>query len=168
MSWTDERVDQLRRLWAEGLSASQIAGVLGNVTRNAVIGKVHRLGLAGRTKVPGQSNVTRPRRTVRENHTAQRVLHTGQRNPVNLPARTNGVANERAATDLVAPKPLMLALTQLSESTCKWPIGDPATDEFHFCGNGAQHSGPYCAYHARLAYQPAAERRRDRKVANAE
>lgn len=166
MSWTDERVAQLTKLWADGLSASQIAAELGGVTRNAVIGKVHRLGLSGRAKSSNQSAASRPKRQPRVNGYSARTPRTGQRALNSLSIKINAAseaARAMAEADLEAPKPLKLALTDLTEKTCKWPIGDPATEEFHFCGHGVGESGPYCRYHAKLAYQPVTDRRRDRK-----
>ncbi len=173
MGWTEERVEQLKRLWAEGLSASQIAGRLGGVTRNAVIGKVHRLNLPGRAKSGGSST---PARTKRPAPAAPRP-QSFQARPAPRPApRTANAAllkddadtelvvhqTRQASTDVVVPIARRLELTQLTDRTCKWPIGDPLTDEFHFCGNDAGDVSPYCTYHARLAYQPTGERRRAR------
>jgi GcrA cell cycle regulator len=166
MSWTDERVQQLKKLWSDGLSASQIAAELGGVTRNAVIGKVHRLGLSGRAKTSNQSP-SRVKRHARSGGYTVRGARKAQRALVNTGMKINGYAPSTALIDdidLVAPEPLKLSLVQLNERTCKWPIGDPASEEFHFCGHDADDSGPYCSYHARLAYQPVADRRRERKV----
>jgi GcrA cell cycle regulator len=68
----------------------------------------------------------------------------------------------RRAEDVVVPISRRLALTELTEKTCKWPIGDPLGEDFHFCGNDSGDSGPYCTYHARLAFQPASDRRRQK------
>jgi GcrA cell cycle regulator len=164
MSWTDERVQQLKKLWSDGLSASQIAAELGSVTRNAVIGKVHRLGLSGRAKTSNQSP-SRVKRHARSGGYSIRGARKAQRALVNTGMKINGYAPAaELIEDLVAPEPLKLTLVQLTERTCKWPIGDPATEEFHFCGNDAEENGPYCNYHSRLAYQPVADRRRERKV----
>jgi len=116
MGWTDERIEQLRQLWAEGRSASEIAETLGGVTRNAVIGKAHRLGLSGRPSP------------------IKRVPRKG--------------AN-------------ILALT---ERMCKWPVGDPRDNDFHFCGKQTSPGVTYCAEHSALAYQPAKKREDERKL----
>lgn len=168
MSWTDERVELLRKLWMDGLSASQIAAELGGVTRNAVIGKVHRLGLSGRAKSVSTQNVNRQKRAARPAPAAApaRPVRSSQRalsEPQMFIRSENGVT-QSAPQDLVAPEPLRLDLTQLGESTCKWPIGDPATEDFYFCGHNSKDSGPYCAFHARIAYQPVADRRRERRA----
>jgi len=161
MSWTDERVALLTKLWADGLSASQIAGELGGVTRNAVIGKVHRLGLSGRAKSPSTS--ARAKRTPRASGYA-RAKPVGRAN-----GKSDAVTIRRAepVPDLVAPEPKRLALTSLSDVTCKWPIGDPATEDFYFCGHKPKDGCPYCEYHAQMAFQPQTDRRRDKRPAMA-
>lgn len=151
MGWTEERVAQLRKLWAEGLSASQIAKQLGGVTRNAVIGKVHRLGLAGRA-TPSRPT-KRPVRTARP-----RVI--GPTAPRMRPPTSN-------LPTVVIPdlEPLKLengkaaSVLTLNETMCKFPIGDPTDPDFAFCGRGAS-CGPYCQDHARLAYQPSQAKKR--------
>ncbi len=174
--WTDERVEQLKKLWTEGLSASQIAARLGaGVTRNAVIGKVHRLGLAGRGQ-PQRSAEPRAPRKQREPSLAPRAGSSLPR----LPNAGNTALKPimRAATQprpqaLPEPQPLRLVdlpqdgrvtILHLSDKTCKWPIGDPGSEEFCFCGHSPRDGSPYCEYHARLAYQPVQDRR-NRKIA---
>lgn len=171
MNWTDERVEKLKRLWAEGLSASQIAAQLGGVSRNAVIGKVHRLNLPGRAKAGGSSAAAR---TAKRTSTPARPANYPARVATRTAARTVGATllkeeveaeafQETTYTppsNVVVPISRKLSLTDLTERTCKWPVGDPLTDDFHFCGCEASDTSPYCSYHARLAYQPAAERRR--------
>jgi GcrA cell cycle regulator len=173
MSWTDERVEQLKRMWTDGLSASQIAGRLGQgVTRNAVIGKVHRLNLAGRA--PQQRPVaTRSRKTREPSHPGRQIQSPS------LPVAGNTALKPVLRADpttrpvaLAEPEPLRLVNTpqggrvtilQLSDKTCKWPIGDPGHEEFCFCGHTPRDSAPYCEYHARLAYQPLQDRRPPRR-----
>ena len=168
MAWTDEIVEQLKQHWIDGKSASQIAGLLGNgVTRNAVIGKVHRLGLAGRAKTPSAS-VSRPRRL------APPPVHRVAGPRLNAPPRIMRGATAFALApqtlaeleqpefeSVVLPMSLRVTIVELKESMCRWPLGDPATSEFRYCGSPAA-SGPYCTYHGGLAYQPAQDRRRDR------
>jgi GcrA cell cycle regulator len=164
MSWTDERVDQLKKLWLDGLSASQIAQELGGVTRNAVIGKVHRLGLSGRAKSASHTAMARQKRPARTNFN-QKPARPVQRQLVNGQMKLV-VTAERAPVveDMsTAPVPLKLALTDLTERTCKWPIGDPQVEDFHFCGHDSREGTPYCGFHSKLAFQPVADRRRDRK-----
>ena len=167
MSWTDERVETLKKLWTEGLSASQIAKELGGVSRNAVIGKVHRLGLEGRQKTQGKPEtedapVSEP---VAEPIITETV-HEPTREQDDEPAFEAANDSEPTAVDVdddvVVPIPLKLKLTELTERTCKWPIGDPMHDDFHFCGHEADEGRPYCEYHSGLAFQPASERRRVR------
>jgi GcrA cell cycle regulator len=170
MSWTDERVELLKKPWADGLSASQIAAELGGITRNAVIGKVHRLGLSGRAKAPS-SATPRPRKPRAPSH----VLRMGR------PAMRGNTALARHALAVyelepeAEPEPLeniipigqRCSLLELSDAKCRWPIGDPGTSDFFFCGGKPIGELPYCAYHARMAYQPAGDRRRDRRAARA-
>ena len=144
MGWTDERVETLKKLWLEGLSASQIAKQLGGVTRNAVIGKVHRLGLSGRA-APSQ-----PQRSVFRAPRPARV-------PVAAaPAPRRPVAQPVAPTLPVirSEEPGSATVLTLGAHMCKWPIGDPATDNFSFCGRRSNEDGPYCHEHAMIAYQP--------------
>jgi len=170
MNWTDERVEKLKRLWAEGLSASQIAAQLGGVSRNAVIGKVHRLNLPGRAKAGGSASATRavkrPAPSARPaNYTARSVTRTVTRTvgATALKEEIDIAAEELEfvpPSNVVVPISRKLALTDLTERTCKWPMGDPLKDDFHFCGVDASEASPYCGYHARLAYQPVADRRK--------
>jgi GcrA cell cycle regulator len=141
--WTDERVEQLKSLWTEGLSASQIARVLGGVTRNAVIGKVHRLGLAGRAS-PSRSE--RPR------------LPLTPKVSIRVHAPEPPVVEEDPV--LLDDGNFATVLT-INDRMCRWPIGDPAENEFHFCGRKPKNGSPYCEAHARKAYQPQ-QLRRDR------
>ncbi|MGE3249385.1 MAG: GcrA family cell cycle regulator [Hyphomonadaceae bacterium] len=152
MGWTDERVALLKKLWAEGHSASQIAKQIGGVTRNAVIGKVHRLGLAGRaTPSRPAKRPARPRQ---------------QRSPLNLAPRVRPASSPYAPPVLtVVLDPLrfedgsVATVLTLKEGMCKFPIGDPTDADFAFCGR-VSCVGPYCTDHARLAYQPSQARRR--------
>ncbi len=143
MGWTEDRVAVLKKLWLEGLSASQIAKQLGGVTRNAVIGKVHRLGLSGRA-TPSQPSrpvfrPTRPRPAAPAPQ--QRRQELAPRPPQPQPA---------PYVDL----PGTATVLTLGAHMCKWPIGDPSTDDFSFCGRRSGDDGPYCIEHARVAYQP--------------
>jgi GcrA cell cycle regulator len=172
LTWTEDRVEVLKRLWAEGLSASQIAAKLGHgVTRNAVIGKVHRLNLAGRQTAPRAQS---PRTVARK----ERVPGMGGMRSPSQPSMPTAGANALKSyaapqinprlAPLPEPKPLRLVdlpkdgritILHLSDKTCKWPIGDPNHEDFCFCGHGPRDGSPYCEYHARIAYQPAQERR---------
>ncbi|MCO5131845.1 MAG: GcrA family cell cycle regulator [Xanthobacteraceae bacterium] len=159
LTWSDERVEQLKKLWEAGLSASQIAAELGNVTRNAVIGKVHRLGLSGRAKTPS-SAAPRPRK-VRPAQPMMRVARPVSRgNTALAQAFEVELEPDPIAHDNVVPMSQRLTLLELNESTCHWPVGDPSNPEFFFCGGKSLTGLPYCAHHSRIAYQPAADRRR--------
>ena len=168
MGWTDERVEQLKKLWAEGLSASQIAGRLGGVTRNAVIGKVHRLGLSGRaTTSRMKSHRARPRAAAA--NPAKRVAKPrfGTVGNPALRALYNPEATEAyvpPAEDLVIPLGERKTLQMLTENSCRWPIGDPQSVDFHFCNQHKVPGLPYCEHHARRAFQPPQPRRRERDL----
>lgn len=179
MAWTDERVDVLKTMWLGGSSASQIAAALGDVTRNAVIGKVHRLGLSGRGKPTAtatprarkprapSSGASRPRRST----TASRVGGGGGMSVGATALKSDEMAVAtleqapvaRGQVDLVlvgeSPK---LSIQELKEDTCRWPVGDPMNDDFHFCGRSALDAQPYCEYHCGVAFQAPNERRRNR------
>jgi GcrA cell cycle regulator len=161
MGWTDERVATLKKLWLDGLSASQIAKQLGGVTRNAVIGKVHRLGLSGRA---APSQPTRPAfKAPRPARPAPAPSVAAQPRRVAEPA--GGSAGLAAAPAVPAPArqeaPGSATVLTLGAHMCKWPIGDPSTDSFTFCGKGiGATDGPYCDTHAQIAYQPQQARKK--------
>ena len=167
MTWTDERVELLKKLWAEGLSASQIAAELGGITRNAVIGKVHRLGLSGRekpaanpahkTRKPRPAPVkARPSPMVFRSSGSLALRPTPVDRPYTLP-----VTEPTAVVELAPLVCERVTLMELREHMCRWPLGDPGREEFRFCGARCNPgSGPYCAHHAVLAYQPVDRRRR--------
>lgn len=146
MAWTLERERELRKLWAEGLSASQIGKRLGGLTRNAVIGKVHRLGLAGR------SNPARPR--FPKKPSGKKPSSNSGRKPR---AKAVPALSSSAKAALATPKSLgngeFPTILTIKDSMCKWPIGDPQKQDFRFCGHSAPH-GAYCAGHAQIAFQP--------------
>lgn len=235
MSWTDERVEILKRMWAEGKSASQIAKELGGVTRNAVIGKVHRLGLSSRTTT-SRNDTARSTKAEATSTTDQHVERdepkqssqikntptpaskspasasaleeklaklaektissppphmlnestptmppagaTPQKNISTRPANQDTSANQivpltRAESEIqpevlasareVEKASRRLSLMELTERTCKWPIGDPATTEFWFCGTPSQAGKPYCEAHVSVAFQPMSNRRDRRR-----
>jgi GcrA cell cycle regulator len=137
MEWTEERVDKLKALWAEGHTASEISHRLG-VTRNAVIGKVHRLGLGGRTAAAAPRTI---------------FAHT--------PHRSQARSNWRSATPSVTPPPHprftetsaapTAILLTLNPHSCRWPIGHPDDPDFGFCGRHREGSASYCADHRHIA-----------------
>jgi GcrA cell cycle regulator len=200
MSWTDERVELLKKMWGEGQSASQIAKELGGVTRNAVIGKVHRLGLSNRSggggtatakstasdgdspkaaakpakpAAPKPAPAAAPAKEEAKADTAPapRSNVTPLRKPI-VPAgqplppqpSANEISPEALAKQSEVEKHAKrLTLMELTERTCKWPIGDPATDDFYFCGLPVQQGKPYCEAHVGVAFQPMSARRDRRR-----
>jgi GcrA cell cycle regulator len=170
MSWTDERIDLLQKLWLQGMSASRIANELANgLTRNAVIGKVYRLGLSGRTKAvaPAPSSNPRPQQKAPSRAPDPRPLSP-------MVQGNTALALKPSLYEAPAPAPnkeIVVAMSEpvtileLRESMCRWPIGDPTAPEFRFCGaKKLPGLGPYCSCHAGVAYLPQHERRRERRV----
>jgi len=204
MSWTDERVETLKRMWAEGQSASQIAKELGGVTRNAVIGKVHRLGLSNRVggkddedmpatparpepaaggraegTAPAAAAAARPEPASAQPRPAPAAERPAPSNVTQLPVRKaivpagqplppqpglNEISPEAlASVREVEKRAKKLTLMELTERTCKWPIGDPATEDFWFCGLPSLPGKPYCEAHVGVAFQPMSARRDRRR-----
>jgi GcrA cell cycle regulator len=200
MSWTDERVELLKKMWAEGQSASQIAKELGGVTRNAVIGKVHRLGLSNRTgsgaapaaaaapakeakpvkdAKPAPKPKPAPAAPAAEAAPREDATSVAENRPAVSPARKQIIpagqplppqpsANEISPEALakvseIEKKAKRLTLMELTERTCKWPVGDPATEDFWFCGLPVQQGKPYCEAHVGVAFQPMSSRRDRRR-----
>ena len=139
MAWTEERVEQLKQLWSEGLSASQIANKMGGVTRNAVIGKVHRLGLAGR------------------------ATPAAPKPKVNTKYEEPAAKSSTLGLDQLYPGIDRPTMSSIGGSQCKWPIGDPTSEDFHFCGQSTSQGKPYCAYHSQIAFQPNTARREPKR-----
>lgn len=161
MAWTDERVDLLKKLWGEGLSASQIAGRLGSVTRNAVIGKVHRLGLSGRaTTSRMKSHRPRPRMASKR---MAKTRFAAQGNPAFRALYQEADVYVPPVEEMVIPASERKTIQTLTECSCRWPIGDPQMSDFHFCGKNKVPGLPYCEFHARRAFQPPQARRRERE-----
>ncbi|MFP4571276.1 GcrA family cell cycle regulator [Rhodosalinus sp.] len=203
MSWTDERVELLKKMWSEGQSASQIAKELGGVTRNAVIGKVHRLGLSNRgAAASGPAAAPPPEEPAAEPalRGEARAAPDPEPAPEPAPAQAETVVAEQAApapeeptaparrvivpagqplppqpsANEVSPEALAkvsevekkarkLTLMELTERTCKWPVGDPSTADFWFCGLPVQPGKPYCEAHVGVAFQPMSARRDRRR-----
>lgn len=166
MAWTSEREDLLKKLWLQGLSASQIAYMMDGFTRNAIIGKAHRLNLPKRT--PATSSRPKTRR-VRAQPSLARIggaSHTGAR-----AASTVTELRLRTSLDLEIERSIFerehagiqaedrVTLMTLGSRTCKWPIGEPGSDDFHFCSRDAEGNGSYCGFHHRLAYRNVRRRR---------
>jgi GcrA cell cycle regulator len=164
MGWTDERVELLKKFWSEGLSASQIAGRLVGVTRNGVIGKVHRLGLSGRAPT-SRLKSHRPRVRSQSAKRLMKPRFSQLGNPVLRKLYQDDTeAYVPPLDELVIPPAERKYIQTLTEICCRWPIGDPQETDFHFCGKRKVTDLPYCEFHARRAYQAAQPRRRDREV----
>jgi len=166
MAWTEDRVATLTKLWADGLSASQIAKQLGGVTRNAVIGKVHRLGLSGRAKPSSPARKAAARKTAASSASKSSSPASAPK-PKPKPARAPSAPRTPrviAQAPTPPPPPPMEAKLQadgsfatiltITDHMCKWPIGDPGADNFRFCGRKTDPEEPYCVAHSRVAYQP--------------
>jgi len=148
--WSEDRVTTLKSLWLDGLSASQVAKALGGVTRNAVIGKIHRLGLSGRAVPsaparPVRTSIPRSPRRVAAPRPRPPVRHTPLPASPEAPPEGPGLVSSMAA---------------LGAHACKWPIGDPKASSFSFCGRLA--NGPYCPAHKAQAFRPGTAWRADR------
>ncbi|WP_226782175.1 GcrA family cell cycle regulator [Oceaniglobus trochenteri] len=196
MSWTDERVETLKKMWGEGQSASQIAKELGGVTRNAVIGKVHRLGLSNRTAAapvkPEPAEAAQPEAASKPAPAPETAAapepspapKAEEPEPTPAPASVTPIrraiipagqplppqpsANEISPEALASVREVektskKISLMELTERTCKWPVGDPATDDFWFCGLATQAGKPYCEAHVGVAFQPMSSRRDRRR-----
>jgi len=193
MAWSDERVAILKKMWLEGSSASEIAKELGNITRNAVIGKIHRLGMSNRdtNNLKSGSSTSNAKKSVRRGRPPKVNKEEKKRgrphklkDPGDFPGTLNvteksttSSAKEmrldenktKVASDLseetlqnilkVEMKSKKISLMELTERTCKWPIGDPATDTFWFCGHESEPGKPYCKTHISIAFQPITQRR---------
>jgi GcrA cell cycle regulator len=166
MGWTDERVELLKKLWADGLSASQIAAEMGGITRNAVISKVHRLGLSGRAKSPSSAS-PRPRKARSSGHllrTPRPSLRSDAETANGHDVEPEPESEPESESELIEiPVEQRKTLLQLDEKTCRWPVGDPGDGDFFFCGGETARDLPYCVHHARVAYEAARDRRRDRR-----
>ena len=204
MSWTDDRVETLKKMWGEGQSASQIAKELGGVTRNAVIGKVHRLGLSNRAGSGGNAAKAAPKADTKAKAPAKpKPAPKAKAAPATEPeAEAEDDGKPIMQTQAAAPRPMSAArraiipagqplppqpsaneispealakvnavertakkisLMELTEKTCKWPVGDPATEDFWFCGLPSQAGKPYCEAHVGVAFQPMSSRRDRRR-----
>ena len=139
MSWTSEKVDKLRELWSKGHTASQIAEMLGDTTRNAVIGKAHRLDLEARAPSK-QSSAPKSK----DNRQIKRTAA-----PTSRKAKFQSILLDKNF-EPENPK----SLEDLTESTCKWPVGHPNEEKFYFCGRKPEGEFPYCKLHVLYAFQP--------------
>lgn len=169
MMWNDERVELLKKLWTDGLSARQIASELGGITRDAVIGKIHRLGLSGRAKRPS-SSMPRPcrPRTPTMMHVSRPAMR-GSTAATTPGANGHEIETEPEMVEEIIPLGQRCSLFELTEDKCRWPIGDPSdrTGEFFFFCGGKVEKLSYCSHHCRIAYLPLEDRRREKRTARA-
>ena len=144
MSWTYERIEKLKQLWEEGLTASRIAAELGDVTRNAVIGKAHRLGLSGRMAAKSSNNGVSIIRKKRLN-----------------------LAKSQKVIDIspVIDEPMNpTAFQDIKDGLCRWPLGEPEKSDFMFCGRNTKEGFVYCQAHHKQAYQPLSKVRERKRI----
>ena len=140
MSWTDEKVAKLKELWGKGSTASQIAEIIGGISRNAVIGKAHRLNLSAKIKT----------RTVASNQNLE--ISLSEKNSKSIRGRRSKFKSLIIEKDFEPENPKQLE--ELDENSCKWPIGHPDENSFYFCGRSSLKDFSYCKLHLLYAYQP--------------
>ena len=140
MSWTDEKVAKLKELWGKGNTASQIAEIIGGISRNAVIGKAHRLNLSAKIKT----------RTATSNQNFENSLDEKQ----NKTRRSRKSKFKSLIIDKNFEPESPKQLEELDENSCKWPIGHPDEKSFYFCGRSSLKDFSYCKLHLLYAYQP--------------
>ena len=138
MSWTETKVEKLKELWSKGHTASQISEMLGDTTRNAVIGKAHRLNLEARA--PSKQSSTNNTQPKQPKKAAQ---------PTSRKAKFQSILLDK---NFEAEKPT--SLENLTDKTCKWPVGHPDEENFYFCGRSPEGEFPYCKLHVLYAFQP--------------
>lgn len=168
MSWTNERIELLQKLWLDGWSASRIAAELAHgITRNAVIGKVYRLGLSGRMKaVSGHGLACSPPEKAqrRQPHRHADAPQVAGNTALALRPFVMETPAPQTARDIVVQISEPVTILELRASMCRWPIGDPAQQDFRFCGaKKVPGQGPYCACHSAIAHQTPSDRRRERR-----
>lgn len=140
MGWTEDRIERLKNLWVDGFSASQIASELGGVTRNAVIGKVHRLGLRRRLDSTRQPRICVARAECSDRPRSAKV------------AALAFTPRLRQPVAVVIPTSRRISLMEIKAGLCRWPLGNPLTPDFAFCGGDCSVGRPYCPAHASVAF----------------
>lgn len=146
MGWTDESVEELRRLWDKGLTANEIAKKLG-VTKNAIVGKVHRLCLKARPspiKTKGEETAA-PKSTVKKNVVTEIIEETND-------TIAEQISETVVETPVVKDDGSRIRLVELDSHTCRWPLGDPRDEDFGFCGKKVRAGQTYCDEHSTVAY----------------
>lgn len=158
--WSPEVIEQLKALWRAGKSAGQIADVLpGGFTRNSVIGKARRLGLDGRQspiiRTPGPAQPLTPAQRMRKTRAARQAALAAQKAAAEIAPEPGPVWNIEPARREAAPLPgVLVTLMMLTDRICKWPIGDPRDEAFHFCGHASVVDSSYCREHHTRSRQP--------------
>ena len=140
MSWNEEKVEKLKKLWGKGSTASQIAEIIGGISRNAVIGKAHRLNLSSKIKTRNASSSQNLDNSSEENSSKQKRIKK---------SKFQSLIIEK---DFEPENPKKLE--ELDESSCKWPVGHPEEQSFYFCGRSSLKDFSYCKLHLLYAYQP--------------
>ena len=165
MSWTDERIAILKKLWKDGKSAAEIAKTLSKgVTRNAVIGKAHRMGLSGRpspikksTSKSGKKSAKSSKKKINEVKRDKKLIAPSSKGKLATSSKETTKSGKSKKEDL--PPSGGVSLLDLTERMCKWPIGDPREEDFTFCGRNSDGGTPYCPTHAAMAYQSSSRTR---------
>lgn len=177
MAWTDEMVEDLRKMWHEGLTTGEIGKRLG-VSKNSIVGKVHRLGLSGRPspikkknepakeknetpkeaakKEEKNAKKAKPEKNIKEDNTSKPEIET---KVSEVEVKETRIEIIRNSTKVEHPKQHnKVMLTDLDNHTCRWPIGDPKDENFHFCGKKIKIGQTYCEEHANIAYVKASKK----------
>jgi len=144
MSWDDKKVEKLKELWGKGNTASQIANIIGDVSRNAVIGKAHRLNLSSKIKMRNAPSDQNYNNDLEENNFKKKQ------------GRKSKFKSLLIEKDFEPENPKKLE--ELDESSCKWPVGHPEEKTFYFCGRSSLKDFSYCKLHLLYAYQPKGKR----------
>lgn len=176
MAWTKERISLLIDLWTSGKSASVVAKEIGSISRNAVIGKIHRLGIANRVSLKKTGQKSKEKNNNSDKNMSHKKMSKNANNHLNIinvgdnfnkqsSLKNKDILNKKQLSQRLSARRIIfshnpdapndfkkLSLLELKEGTCRWPSGDPKTKDFHFCGCPTHNNSPYCEYHAKIAY----------------